>query len=205
MSFAEFELSYTEGDIWQRISKPDLKHEILYKALGIKGGVFPTVLDTTAGWGKDALMMAAFGCEVTLCEKHPQVAEKLQQALHNAKSSEQLAPIVKRMTLKPMCAIEYMHSLTDNRPDVIVCDPMFSHTSSALPKKDMQILRSIQHDTTEEDVFELVKAAIHTATKRVIVKRAKNCAPYYPKPNFTLKARSHHFDIYTPVRTNDEQ
>ena len=45
--------------------------ELLARALRPRGAEPPSVLDATAGLGRDALMMAALGCRVTMLERAP--------------------------------------------------------------------------------------------------------------------------------------
>ena len=47
--------------------------EAVAKAVGIKGSALPTVIDATAGLGRDAFVLAAIGCQVRLVERHPVV------------------------------------------------------------------------------------------------------------------------------------
>ena len=47
--------------------------EAVAKAVGIKGSELPTVIDATAGLGRDAFVLASIGCQVRLVERHPVV------------------------------------------------------------------------------------------------------------------------------------
>src|SRR5688572_20080391 len=52
------------------------------RAIGLKPGVKPpSVIDATAGLGRDAFVLACLGCEVTLLERSPTVAALLRDAL----------------------------------------------------------------------------------------------------------------------------
>jgi 16S rRNA (guanine1516-N2)-methyltransferase len=189
----EFYPDFTKGEIWRRVQKLDLKHEMLYKAIGIKSGHLPTVIDATAGWGRDSMIIAAFGCTVVMLEKNSSVADKLQYALNQAIKNDLLRPIVNRMSLHNKCAIQFF---IDNTvvADVIYCDPMFTNKRSALPKKELQVLQDLVG--SQDNPKTLVEKAILSAKNRVVVKRSKATPPYVDNPSFTLKARSHHFDIY---------
>ena len=53
------------------------KGQAIAKAIGFKQGTPPpSVLDATAGLGKDAFVMACLGCAVTLLERSPIVAAR---------------------------------------------------------------------------------------------------------------------------------
>ena len=47
--------------------------EAIAKAVGIKGAELPSVIDATAGLGRDAFVLASIGCQVRLVERHPVV------------------------------------------------------------------------------------------------------------------------------------
>ncbi|HAD42901.1 MAG TPA: 16S rRNA (guanine(1516)-N(2))-methyltransferase, partial [Plesiomonas shigelloides] len=51
--------------------------EAVAKAVGIKKGYLPDVVDATAGLGRDAFVLASIGCRVRLLERHPVVAALL--------------------------------------------------------------------------------------------------------------------------------
>ncbi|WP_263458299.1 class I SAM-dependent methyltransferase, partial [Erwinia amylovora] len=48
--------------------------EAVAKAVGIKSGYLPDVVDATAGLGRDAFVLAALGCRVRMLERNPVVA-----------------------------------------------------------------------------------------------------------------------------------
>ena len=55
--------------------------KLLPKAVGIKGSELPSVIDATAGLGRDAFVLASIGCQVRLVERHPVVYLLLQDGL----------------------------------------------------------------------------------------------------------------------------
>lgn len=61
------------------------RNQLLAKAVGIKGKDVPTVLDATAGLGKDAFILAALGCRVHMLERSPIVGALLQDGLAHLK------------------------------------------------------------------------------------------------------------------------
>ena len=58
--------------------------EAVAKAVGIKGAELPSVIDATAGLGRDAFVLASIGCQVRLVERHPVVYLLLQDGLNRA-------------------------------------------------------------------------------------------------------------------------
>src|SRR3989344_1237146 len=45
------------------------KNQLIAKAVGIKPNVTLSVLDVTAGLGRDAFVLATLGCDVLMCER----------------------------------------------------------------------------------------------------------------------------------------
>ena len=62
-------------------------NELLGRAVGVKAGESPRVVDATAGLGRDAYVLGDLGCEVTLVERSPVLALLLAHALERARIS----------------------------------------------------------------------------------------------------------------------
>ena len=174
--------------------------QMIAKAVGIQPGVRPTVLDATAGLGKDAFVLAEIGCEVTLIERQPVIAALLADGLQRAAGDPGVQPIIARMTLIDGDAISAMLSWTAGIPEVIYLDPMFPHRDkSALVKKEMRVFRDIVG--ADDDAPALLAAALALASHRVVVKRPRKApAVAGPHPGFALEGKSSRYDIY-PLRT----
>ena len=50
------------------------KKEAIARAVGVKGQNVPSVLDATAGLGRDAFVLASLGCNVSMVERSPIVS-----------------------------------------------------------------------------------------------------------------------------------
>ncbi len=189
-------IDFTSGAFRYRLAHLQGRNELIGKAIGFKRGTPLTVFDTTAGLGREAFLLAAMGCDVILFERHPVVAANLKQALIQAQTDPELAPIVARMTFHPQCAIAFLTQTPPSvLPDVIYCDPMFvPRTKSAAVKKELlQLQQLVGQDT---DAEQLVSLAKQFAKKRVVVKRALRSPFLCTPPEYSLDARSHRFDIY---------
>lgn len=175
--------------------KLNKKTENLAKAIGIK--TKPHVLDATAGLGRDAFILAALGCKVTMLEKSPVIAALLQDGLMRAARDPALTEIVSRMQLVQTDNIKYMKKLK-TRPDVVYLDPMFGpRKKSALVKKEMRILAALLEDEPPLDEKKLLEAARTCAKKRVVVKRPRLAKPLDNQtPNFSISGRVCRFDTY---------
>lgn len=168
------------------------------RAVGLKGGASPTVLDATGGLGRDAFVLASLGCQVTLVERSPMVAALLEDGLKRAGMDAEIGSWVgERIRLVHADAVEWMTNLPEGDwPDVVYLDPMFPHRrKSALVKKEMRLLQQLLGG--DEDADELLPAALRIATKRVVVKRP-DYAPDLADmtPTMRIESKKNRFDVY---------
>lgn len=173
----------------------------LAKAIGLKPGFNPTVIDATAGWARDAFVLSSLGCQLTLLEQQPLVAALIEDGLNRAANDKDIAEIAVRMLLLNVNAVDYLTALPEaDWPDVIYLDPMYpSRDKSALVKKDMQILHQlVGKDETGEA---LLTIALQRAKKRIVVKRPKG-APLLNtvKPVAEVASKNTRYDIYAPIK-----
>lgn len=175
--------------------------EAIAKAVGIKGDYLPTIVDATAGLGRDAFVLAAIGCHVTMFERHPVVAALLADGLTRAYQDPSIGEwLQKRLHLIYSSSLSGLASYHE-KPDVIYLDPMFPHRpKSALVKKEMRIFQCLVGDDFDAD--SLLAPALTLAKKRVVVKRP-DYAPFLAnqQPTAEIKTKNHRFDIYTPVQS----
>ncbi|PKM45300.1 MAG: 16S rRNA methyltransferase [Gammaproteobacteria bacterium HGW-Gammaproteobacteria-1] len=167
------------------------------KAVGLKKGATPSVLDATAGLGRDAFVLASLGCPVTLIERSPVVAALLEDGLARAQQDAEVAPITARMQLLCGNAAQLMAQLEEvERPDVVYLDPMYPHRrKSALVKKEMRLFREVVGEDPDADV--LLPAALAAARQRVVVKRPDYAEPMAGrKPTLSIATKNHRFDVY---------
>jgi len=170
--------------------------QMIAKAVGIQPGVRPSVLDATAGLGRDAFVLATLGCSVKLIERQPIIAALLADGLRRAAVDAEVGAIVARMELLEGNAIERMAGWQREPPQVVYLDPMFPHRDkSALVKKEMRLFRPFVGD--DLDAPALLAAALALASHRVVVKRPRK-APIIdgPKPGYSLEGKSSRYDIY---------
>ncbi len=169
----------------------------LAKAIGLKNGVTPTVIDATAGFGRDAFVLANLGCELTLLERNPLIATLLSDALIRALNNSDLIAIISRMKLVNQDSVTYLQQLKSaDYPDVIYMDPMYpSREKTALVKKDMRLLHQLAGPDTDSE--QLLTSARTVAKKRVVVKRPKS-APFIAnqKPSTSIESKNTRYDVY---------
>jgi len=174
------------------ISKSRLNKKLqLAKAVGLKSSL-ATVIDATAGMGRDAYSLAALGCNITMIEQSNIIAALLKDGLKRHLEVE--TDIINRMSLVEGNAMNIIPKLESH--DVIYIDPMFEdRAKQALPKKEMQMFRKLLgHDDKVDQLFEV---ALAHAKKRVVVKRHRTAKPLQnKKPHAELTGKQTRFDIY---------
>lgn len=191
-------VDFVHGTLNYRRRHDGGRKQPLGKAIGLKSGVTPTVLDATAGLGRDAFILACLGCQVQMVERSPVVAALLQDGLQRAQADIEIGSLVReRLQLIHADAQLWLSQLPDHQwPDVIYLDPMYPHRhQSALVKKEMRIFRVVVGD--DLDAPTLLKMALTRARRRVVVKRPK-LAPALNDivPNFCIKSENTRFDVY---------
>ncbi|MCK5001839.1 MAG: class I SAM-dependent methyltransferase [Gammaproteobacteria bacterium] len=172
--------------------------QAIAKAIGLKQGKNPEVLDVTAGLARDAYILATLGCHITLVEQSPILCALIEDGMKRGLENEQSAQILSgQFELHNQNAIDYMSKLDEQqRADVIYIDPMYpERKKSALVKKDMQILQRLLGKNKNDG--ELLDAALNCARERVVVKRPSH-APCLTetKPATSINSKKTRYDIY---------
>lgn len=189
-------VDFIGGAIEYRRKQGTSRKEAIARAVGLKGGARPVVLDITAGLGRDSFILASLGCTVQMVERSPVVAALLADATERARQEPALAEIMSRLSLIVGDSRDILRTWQDERPEVIYIDPMYPHRSkSALVKKEMRLIRLLVGG--DEDSDQLLAAALAIATRRVVVKRPR-LAPALigTEPNFTISGKNSRFDVY---------
>jgi 16S rRNA (guanine1516-N2)-methyltransferase len=191
-------VDWTGGRVGYRRRAASIRGEYLARAVGLKPGVRPTVIDTCAGLGQDGFLLATLGCRVTLLERSPMLFALLHDGLQRSMHDPQLRNwLAERLRLIRADARHHLDRLNDGqRPDVVYLDPMYpARDKSALVKKEMRVLRAVVGD--DDDAAELLDVALYAARRRVVVKRPRRApAIEGPAPSWTLPGRSSRFDVY---------
>ncbi|KTD20194.1 N6-adenine-specific methylase [Legionella lansingensis] len=167
------------------------KKQGLIRACKPKPGL--QIIDVTAGWGRDAAVLASFGAEVIMLEREPIMAALLADALmrRDEYSKEKM-----NLKLYETDAFDYLVNLSaTDYPDIIYIDPMHpERQKTALVKKDMQALqRLIKRD---DKIFELLQLARTKVKKQVVVKWPQSLAPLL-NPTSAIGGKTVRFDVYS--------
>ncbi len=188
VDFLSAALSYRAGS--------SLRQQAISRAVGIKPGRLPRVLDATAGFGKDAFLLACQGCEVTLLERDEKVFELLRDGLERGLAAADGATLLSLQRLSLEKADFLALQAAVGEWEVVYLDPMFPEAKkSARVKKEMFALQ--EYLGAAEDGEAMWEKACLLARRRVVVKRSKH-APLISsvKPDLQLKGSSSRFDIY---------
>lgn len=184
-----------------RLLKGGGRRQPLARAIGLKPGFNPTVLDATAGLGHDAFVLAYLGCHVTLCERSKEVAAGLKQALEEAREDPMLAEAAGRIDLYEVDAIDYLNRVKTQEQtgtskfDVIYLDPMYPEKPGRAAVN--QAMTWLQETVGQDlDVDILFKEAL-TKAPRVVVKRPKWAEVLgNVEPHHVILMSKHRFDVY---------
>jgi 16S rRNA (guanine1516-N2)-methyltransferase len=204
------------GALGYRIKKGG--QDLLLKAIG-KG---ETILDLTAGLGKDLFLLRAHKYKVTGIEKNAALAMLLMDAADRIKNND-INEKLNSGDIKSSSQVIHGNSLEViddlGEFDIIYMDPMFfgqtGQKRRSLPKKDMQIVERLleqdmkvqgeasnsagEHvDNSDDYVLLLQKARVKA--RKVVVKRHIKNEPLAKDVSISFKGDTVRFDVY--VRAN---
>lgn len=170
--------------------------EAIVKSVGFKKGIAPSIVDTTAGLGRDAFVLASLGCRVHMIERSLVVAALLEDGLIRARLDLKIGPWVsQRLSLEYADSCCGLTALAF-KPAVIYLDPMFPEKRKpARVKKEMRVFKTLIGGDADSDT--LLAIALDTAQQRVVVKRPARADWLSGRPPQTsIKTRQNRFDIY---------
>ncbi|WKD48281.1 class I SAM-dependent methyltransferase [Microbulbifer spongiae] len=173
------------------------------RAIGLRPGFYPRVLDATAGLGRDAFVLATLGCEVWMLERNPVVRLLLQDGLrrlHQAAAADtELVPAAGRLCLvdDTISAVDWLTQQDEDSWQVVYLDPMFPlGGKSAKVKKEMAAFHYLVG--VDKDADQLLEPAFKACYYRTVVKRPRLAPCLAGKnPSLLLQGKSGRFDIYT--------
>ena len=176
---------------WLQRSKGMTGRDPMIRATLASKGV--KIIDMTAGWGKDGLLMAHAGANVIMLEQHSYMAALLMDAWQHLASPD----VQSRIQIVWTSAQDYLRALkVESYPDVIYCDPMHPiRQKSALVKKHLQVLQQLAQPN--DDVVEMIQLAQKKCTQRVVLKW-----PQKQKPPIVsmgcIPGKTIRFDLFSP-------
>ena len=172
------------------------QREQVVRACAASGARAPTIVDATAGLGRDAFVLASHGASVTLLERSAIMVALLRDGLERARRGG-LSEVVQRIRLIHADSVDWLQTLAPaEHPAVVYLDPMYGGTQRrAAAGKALALLQTLLGPDTDADA--LLPVALATARERVVVKRHRHAAPLHGRaPGHALQGRSTRFDIY---------
>jgi 16S rRNA (guanine1516-N2)-methyltransferase len=191
-------VDFQSGAVDYRRRRGGGRRQLIARAVGLERGT-ETVLDATAGLGRDAFALACLGCRVTLVERSPVLAALLADGLRRAAESteESVRSITERITLIRAEACDVLGRADPSAvPDVVYLDPMYpvDPRRSALAGKDLRICRLVVG--ADEDANVLLDRARHGARRRAVVKRHVHAPPLDPAVDIRYVGKRIRYDVY---------
>lgn len=188
-------VDFVGGSVGYRLHVGEGRRQPLARAVGLTGGSTPTIVDATAGLGRDAFLLASLGAEVTLIERSQTMHRLLEDGMERArKFGGKAADAVGRMAL---IYGDARSLLPDIAPQVVLVDPMHPpRRSTALVKKEMRLIREVVG--VDEDAEELMSVAISSARNRVVLKwpQRADAMASLPRPSYQIAGKSTRYDVF---------
>ena len=167
LDVGELRVDFVSGAVAHRLRFGGGRGQALAKAMGLRAGKTPMIIDATAGLGRDSFLLASLGAKVIMIERSEKIHGLLEQGMKRALNVEgEFGEIIGRMTLLRGDAKDLLGGLT---AEAILIDPMHPpRNKSALVKRELRQVREIVG--TDDDAADLVRVALKHAGNRVVLK-----------------------------------
>lgn len=148
-----------------------------------------TLIDATAGWGKDTVLAWMMGYDVVAVERSPIIGALLIDGLRRFRDY-QAAPRYPEIVVAD--ARTY---LSAHGADCVYLDPMFPTRgkASALARRPLRVLRELVGD--DPDRAHLFECAWGAASGRVVTKRPPHAKPWR-RPDHSFSGKMMCYDVY---------
>jgi len=191
----ELRVDFVKGSVAHRLRFGGGRGQDLAKAMGLRAGKTPMIIDATAGLGRDSFLLASLGAKVILIERsekmHALLADGMKRA---AREGGEFREIICRMTLMKGDAKDFLHELAG---EAILIDPMHPpRKSSALVRQELRQVREIVG--TDDDAGDLVRLAFKHATNRVVLKWPAKADPIrgIKKCTHQIRGKTTRYDVF---------
>ena len=159
------------------------KKDVFSKLFPIKNS---TLLDCTAGYGRDSYILRLMGFNVTMIENSPVMSLLLNYALKKLK--------LLNFKMYHGNSYDYLNHSEKNY-DYIYIDFMFDKLKkNSLSSKNDETLKLVSFQ--ENNKNNLIRLAIKKSNSRVVVKEPKHSLSDILKPEYTIKTKLLNFNIY---------
>lgn len=170
----ELRVDFVKGAVAHRLRFGGGRGQDLAKAMGLRGGKTPMIVDATAGLGRDSFLLASLGAHVVMIERSHKMHALLDEGMKRATNEGgAFRDIISRMTLLKGDAKDLIPALSG---EAILIDPMHPpRKNSALVKQELRQVRDIVG--TDDDAVDLVRLALLHASNRVVLKWPSKADP----------------------------
>ena len=173
------------------------RKDSLFKAVKVANKENPTILDATAGFGRDAATLSQYGFSVSLLERNKLLSALLSDGVERLNDSISQNKNPSNCNINLLCGVDFFELSNQGvNFDVVYLDPMFPVVNyKSLVKKESQFLQAIVGSDLDQD--NLLQPAMNIALKKVVVKRL--CSSDYlnnKTPSYSIKSKVIRFDIY---------
>lgn len=191
----ELRVDFVSGAVGHRLRFGGGRGQALAKAMGLRAGKTPMIVDATAGLGRDSFLLASLGAQVVMIERSEIMHSLLVQGMDRAvKEGGEFCEIIDRMTLLKGDAKTLLPELSC---DAILIDPMHPpRKNSALVKRELRQVREIVG--TDDDAADLVRVALKIARNRVVLKWPAKADPIAGIQEYShqILGKSTRYDVF---------
>lgn len=191
-------IDFTTAQTRRRLDGTSVRRDPLARAAGLHRRREVTIIDATAGLGRDGLVLAWLGAQVTWIELSPTLALLLHRAIEQARHCDtpQLAAVAQRLKVFHGDGASLLESLEP--VDIVYLDPMYPPASMrGAAGKEAQTLRALNGGADHGEERLLLEQALMRSRRRVVVKRPNRAAPLANRqPTRSVRGKSIRFDIY---------
>lgn len=192
----ELRVDFVNGAVGHRLRFGGGRGQDIAKAMGLKGGKTPLIIDATAGLGRDSFLLASLGAHVTLIERSEKMHALLDRGMKRAAAEGgQYSEIIGRMTLLKGDSKSLIPELS---ADAILIDPMHPpRKKSALIRQELRQVRDIVG--SDDDASELVALALLHARNRVVLKWPAKADPIQGiRPcTYQIRGKTTRYDVFS--------
>ncbi|RJE79730.1 class I SAM-dependent methyltransferase [Paracoccus sp. JM45] len=191
----ELRIDFVGGAVGHRLRFGGGRGQALAKAMGLRAGKTPAIVDATAGLGRDSFLLASLGAQVTMIERSARMHALLTDGMQRAfDEGGELRDIISRMTLLHGDAKDLLPELAT---EAILIDPMHPpRKTSALVKLELRQVRDIVG--SDDDAADLMRVALEYAQKRVVLKWPAKADPIHGlrAPSHQIGGKTTRYDVF---------
>ena len=175
---------------------------LLHRAVQGKHPGTSRIVDTTAGFGRDALALVQAGHNVLAVERHPLMHALLQDLVERLASARTGAPTTAEWGTLDVVFGDANNLLSHLDPpfDVAYLDPMYRTPRRGKSRGPLQWLDDILVDEASEEGTALLQRAQSSGVRRVVVKRPLKAPAMASGVSGSIKGRTTRYDIYAAHR-----